>query len=348
MFKAVVLFLAVLTASASSAGTAYPPTIQALIAHQWVPAHDLDLMDKFYLEVAGMLEAEKFAELEGLAKELRASKILFTNGDQASHHLYMALAEMPNDKDEPAWQRREALIKKWMDQGHSGESLMARASFDVNASIRFKGRDRRAAEVATTRDRVRANDHLNWGRQAAADAGRRLKEDPDVYYWMAETLYDPDRFQFQKLAEKSHAADPAFPYTDAVTTVSMAMTSGSINRHGGGEWLDKVMARPDGLGAEAYARSCVELARRTSATYFFKTLSVEYGKVATGFGMMSKRFPNSQSNYSRWIFFLCARRDWPTAQKYVQFMKGKFDRRFWLSEKRYTEIISQKEDIDGH
>ncbi|MES2201776.1 MAG: hypothetical protein V4498_05955, partial [candidate division FCPU426 bacterium] len=185
----------------------------------------------------------------------------------------------------------------------------------------------------------------------AEDAERKLKADPEAYYWVAETGWSQglDRLEFQKLAEKSHAADPAFPYTDALTTIFMAYRGSSINTQGGGGWLDKVMARPDGLGAEAYARSCVEIASHSStATYFFRDISAEYAKVATGFGMMSKRFPNSQSNYSRWIYFLCARKDWPAAQKYVQFMKGKCDRRFWRGEKRYLEIISQKEDLGGH
>jgi hypothetical protein len=244
----------------------------------------------FRLKMRALYNNRRFSELEPVAAEIRRTKPRFDNGSWKIAQFY------------------EPLLVVVRNQRACGNCMIA---FTRTGSRNFQRRLQRAlltrtflesthgtpaALISPTKLRRKAGDSLANG---SAQAGRTLGEarqlsDKDPFWWVvalgvALGQHWPKN-DYDQLLENAKAFEPKFWGYDTARAISL------LPRWYGepGDWeayAEQVAARPDGLGAEIYARIVMSL--HGYYDNVFRETKASWPKVRQGLIEMRQKYPRS-------------------------------------------------------
>lgn len=232
----------------------------------------------------------RFAELEAIVADVRSAKAKFSDGTWKIESFYDSL-ECRSSEPESMWQLHDRIHRSWIAQ--FPESVAARvAHADFFCSYAWHARGSGFADSVTPEGWRLFKERLASA-HAIVEGARKLKQKDPYLDLVALTVAlgeGPAQEEYDALVEAAHAAEPTFWRYDTKRAYSLLP-----RWHGApGDWESfaaKASARPDGLGAEVYARIVLWL------TGYYDDIFVEseasWSKTREGLELMLKRYPDS-------------------------------------------------------
>jgi hypothetical protein len=232
----------------------------------------------------------QFDELEKDVADLRATKALYGDGRWKIVTFYEGL--VPNrESNEETWQKVAKYLADW--RAAKPESLAARvANAQFLVDYAWKARGSGYADTVTEDGARLMQKRLAESRQILMDA-QKLKDMDPMYFKTAMTVALGEGWPpaaYDDLVNHAVQFEPKFWLIDASRAYSL------LPRWYGekGDWeayADKAAARPDGLGAETYARIVIYLFRFHDN--IFRDSKASWPKTREGLKIMLKKYPQS-------------------------------------------------------
>jgi len=244
----------------------------------------------FRLKMRALYNNRRFAELEPVAAEIRQTKPLFGNGSWRIAQFYESFA-CRREEPESMWQLHDRIHQDWIAQFPA--SITARIAYaDFLREYAWHARGTDFADKVTEEGWRLFGERLESARKALAEA-RELTE-KDSFWW--EVALGVARGQqlpknaYDQLLEEAKAIEPKFWGYD------IARASSLLPRWYGepGDWeayADQAAARPDGLGAEIYAR--IVMALYGYYDNVFRETNASWPQVREGLIAMRQKYPRS-------------------------------------------------------
>jgi hypothetical protein len=244
----------------------------------------------FRHDVRQLYNSRDFNELEKIAAKLRATKARFGNGWWKIESFYDSL-ECRAEEPESMWRLHDQIHRDWIAK--KPESISARVAYaDFFCSYAWHARGSDYADRVTSE-----GGRLFQARLASAhkivDEARKMKEKDPYLAMVALTVAlgeGPDKAEYDAIVEEADAAEPSFWRYDTKRAFSLLP-----RWHGKpGDWEAfalKAAARPDGLGAEVYVRSVLNVENFYGNV--FDESDVSWPKTREGLELMLKRYPES-------------------------------------------------------
>jgi hypothetical protein len=244
----------------------------------------------FRLKTRGAYNNRRFDELDALAAELRKEKPLFGNGSWRIVQFYGAF-ELNDDETEEMWKEHERIHQQWIAANPT--SVTARVAYaDFLTSYAWQARGSGFADSVTD-----AAWHLFGERLAAAGEilkeGRELPEKDPMWWMVALRLalgQGWPKEQYNAMLEEAVSFEPKFWGYHTTRAYSLLP-----RWHGQpGDWeayAEQAAERPDGLGAEVYARIVIRL--RGFHDNVFGETKASWPKTREGLEIMLKKYPDS-------------------------------------------------------
>ena len=242
------------------------------------------------LETRQAYNNRRFDDLEKKAAQLRAGKEVFGNGSWKIAQFYAALA--CNDAEpESMWQLHDRIHQEWI--AAKPASISARVAYaDFLTEYAWRARGTGYADKVSEDGWRLFGERLAAARKVLEEA--RGLEEKDPYWWVTALTValgqSWDRAQYEVLIAEAHAFEPKFWGYDTSRAVSL------LPRWLGepGDWeayAEQAAARPDGLGAEVYARIVSRL--RGFYENVFRETKASWPKTREGLAEMLRKYPDS-------------------------------------------------------
>lgn len=234
--------------------------------------------------------SSRFDELEKIAAEARASKALFGNGSWKIFQFYQALA--CHDKEpESMWQLHDQIHEAWIAaKPDSITARVAHADFLVEYAWHARGN----GYANTVTPKAWKTFGIRLGKAAKILENARTLEQKDPYFWnVALTIGKGQSWEkpaFDAMVAEAAAFEPKFFAFDVTRASTL------LPRWYGepGDWeayAQQASERPNGLGAEVYARIVMSL--RGYHDNVFRDSKASWPRTKEGLQLMRKRYPDS-------------------------------------------------------
>lgn len=257
------------------------------------------------------LENRRFDELEADAKEMREKKENFVDGGPKSFQFYYTFGT--GGESEEVWQQHDKLHQEWI--AAKPDSITARIAHAAFLNVyAWRARGSGYANTVGEENFRIFRERLEKSAQIL-EAARKLPE-KDRHWWhqlmtvaLGQSWPKP---LFEKLIAEAHAFDHAFYMIDDSRVYSL------LPRWLGepGEWeayAEAAAARPDGLGAESYAR----MVNSVSIYYdnVFRETKANWPKTREGLEIIRQKFPFSLYWINASAKLATQGEDWPLAME---------------------------------
>lgn len=244
----------------------------------------------FRLRARQAYNSRSFDELEKMASALRSSKETFGNGSWKIAQFYQAFA-CREDEPESMWTLHQQIHRDWITaKPASVTAQVAYADFLTDYAWRARGS---GYVDSVTEEGWRLFRERMASARAALDEARKLKE-KDPYLWLVGLEIargqEWSKAEYDSWLTEAKSIEPKFWGYDTERAFSL------LPRWYGkpGEWeayAEEASARPDGLGAETYARIVIHL--RGYHENIFTESKASWPKVRDGLAEMRKKYPTS-------------------------------------------------------
>jgi hypothetical protein len=285
------------------------------IAAKLQPAKD-PIEEEIYkakLETRQAYNNRRFDELETKAAALRTSKETFGNGSWKIVQFYEALG--CDDKEpESMWQLHDRIHQEWI--AAKPASIAARVAYvDFLTDYAWRARGSGYADTVTKEGWRLFEERLDAARKVFME-GRALEEKDPCLWLQAFTValgQGWDLRSYETLLAEAHALEPKFWGHDVARAYSLLP-----RWHGEeGDWeafAEKTAARPDGLGAELYAR--ILMRQRRFYENVFRETKASWPKTKEGLSLLIEKYPNSLSLLSEAAMLATLAQDQPAAKEW--------------------------------
>jgi hypothetical protein len=245
---------------------------------------------KFRVNTRQAYNNRRFDQLERIAGEVRTAKALFGNGSWKIAQFYESF-ECREEEPESMWELHDQIHRAWT--AVKPASITARLAYaDFLVGYGWHARGHEYANKVTPKGWKLFAERLAAARTAFGEAQSLPEKDP--YLWVVglsiALAQDWPESGYSALLGEAHAAEPRYWGYDTTRAISL------LPRWYGqpGEWetyAEETSARPDGLGAELYARIVA-----TQATYYknvFRETQASWPRTREGLEQMRQRYPDS-------------------------------------------------------
>lgn len=232
----------------------------------------------------------RFDELEKIAAEARASKARFGNGSWKIFQFYQSLA-CHEEEPESMWQLHDKIHEAWI--AAKPDSITARVAH-ADFLVEYAWHARGSGYADTVTPKAWKTFGIRLGKAARILENARTLEPKDPYFWnVALTVGMGQGWEkpaFDAMVAEAAAFEPkffAFDLTRARTLLP--------RWHGEpGDWeayAQQASERPNGLGAEVYARIVMSL--RGYHKNIFRETKASWPRTREGLMLMRERYPDS-------------------------------------------------------
>lgn len=231
----------------------------------------------------------RFDELEKLFTQARDSKTLFRDGEWKLERLYRSLT-CRDEEPENMWELHDKIHESWI--AAKPESLTARiAHADFFVAYAWHARGNGYANKVPPKAWKTFEIRLAKAAKILEKAKELNQKDP--YYWHVLMTVGKgqgwDKATFDSVVEKSVAEEPKYyPIDEMRATTLLPRWYGEP-----GDWEAyalKAAERPDGLGAETYAR--IVLALWGYHDNIFRETKISWPKTKEGLQLLRTRYPD--------------------------------------------------------
>lgn len=302
---------------------------------QSVTDPDAEKAAAFRKQMAELLYAQKFDELEKEAAAARASKEVFGNGSWKISQFYQAF-ERKNRDAQGLWNVTEDALQAWQKAfPNSVTARIAHADFLVDYAWHARGTG--YANTVTPEGWRLMEERLSQANKVLVEAGKLPEKDPVLYLVALQVALGAglDKAGYDKLMEEAHALEPTFWGYDASRAYSLLP-----RWHGAkGDWeafAAKAAARPDGLGAEVYARIVMRLV--DFHENIFRESKASWPKTKEGIEILKKKYPDSVEILSYGALLATSAYDNATAKAYFEELGDRYleDSKVWPSKESFV------------
>lgn len=268
--------------------------------------------NEYRLQIRGLYNNSRFAQLETEAKKARDSKARMKNGAWQLHHFYTCL-ECRDDEPESMWQLHDRIHQAWI--AAFPKSITARIAYaDFQAEYAWHARGSGYAGSVSQQGWKLFGERLAQGRKTLEDAARELGITCPMWYQVRLRIglgQNASRTEYDAIYAAAKKFEPQF------TTYDSAHAKYLLPRWNGqpGEWEAAALkdaAWPGGPGLEGYAFVVSQM--RGSYSNLFKETKVSWPKVREGFEKMSANYPESLEVLSVYTSLACSAGDQATAR----------------------------------
>jgi len=234
--------------------------------------------------------SHRFDELEKEAAEVRAAKSAFDNGSRKLVQFYDSF-ECSSKEPESMWQLHDKIHREWIEK--FPQSITARVAYaGFLTDYAWHARGTGYADSVTKEGWRVFGERIEAARKVLEEAQNLPEKDP-CWYMVAFRValgQSWDETVYAHLAEKATAFDPKFWGFDVQRAYSL------LPRWFGhpGEWesyAEDAAARPDGLGAEIYARIVISNWDRYDNV--FNDTRIFWPKTRDGLTIILQKYPRS-------------------------------------------------------
>ncbi len=289
----------------------------------------------FRKQMAELLYAQKFDELEKEAAAARASKEVFANGTWKISQFYFAF-ERKNRDAQGLWNVTEDALQAWQKAFPS--SVTARIAYaDFLVDYAWHARGTGYADTVTPEGWRLMKERLSQANKVLVDARKLPEKDPVLYSVALQVALGVglDKAGYEKLMDEAYAFEPTFWGYDASRAYSL------LPRWYGepGEWeafAAKAAARPDGLGAEVYARIVMRLV--DFHENLFRESKASWPKTKEGIEILKKKYPESVEILSYGALLATCANDNKTAKAYFEELGDRYleEGKIWPSKESFV------------
>lgn len=266
----------------------------------------------FRIKTRQAYNTRRFDELEKVATELRASQALFGNGSWKITEFYESL-KCQGSEPEDMWELHDQIHRAWI-AAHA-QSLTARLAYaDFLVSYAWHARGHEYANKVTRKGRQLFVERLAEARQVFAEAQSLPEKDPRLWTIGLSIAQGQDwpESGYNALLGEAHAFAPR--YWDYDTSRAISLMPRWYGQPGECEaYAEETAARPDGLGAELYARIVA-----SQCGYYeniFTETQVSWPKTREGLEQMRQRYPDSLNILNITAMLATLAEDWPMAKE---------------------------------
>lgn len=287
---------------------------------------------QFTLKTRGLYNASRFDELEALANQLRVEHGRFGNGSWKIHHFYEAL-RCRSDEPETMWQLHESIHEKWdAARPRSITAHVAHADFVIEYAWHARGSG--SANKVTKEGWRLFGERLAKAKQLL---DKSAAFEPKCPMWWSACLrvalgqgWSWD--DYEKLFQEAKAFDPQFWWYDiAKADYLLPRWYGQPDdwEHG----LGLEINRPNGLGAETYARVVDEM--QSYYENIFRESKASWPLTREGFELMRQRYPESLEILSDYCWLACLADDRALARKLFDQLNGRMLTSIWRDQNNF-------------
>ncbi|MHA3771796.1 hypothetical protein ACXR0O_09700 [Verrucomicrobiota bacterium sgz303538] len=244
----------------------------------------------FRVEVRQAYNNRQFDELEKRATALRAAKETFGNGSWKLAQFYAAFG-CRDDEPESMWQLHDQIHKDWI--AAKPASITARVAYaDFLTEYAWRARGTGYANTVTQQGWQLFQQRMNAAHKVLVDARKLQEKDP--YWWLVALQVARGegwpKAQYDALVTEAKSVEPKFWGYHTERAFSL------LPRWYGeeGDWetyAEQEAERPDGLGAEMYARIVMNL--RGYHENIFRETKASWPKTREGLEQLRKKYPKS-------------------------------------------------------
>ena len=290
-------------------------------------------VEAFRTRMHELFAGARFAELETVAEEMRSQKALFGDGGWKLVEFYESLPP-PATEPEHVWEKAEALHEDWL--AAKPQSLTAHlACAEFLTSFAWKARGSGSAATVTEVGRRLFLERLTAGRDILKKARDLPGSDP---VWWAQALRIGRGLSWpganlDALAEEGHANAPDFWRSD------IARANSLLPRWQGkpGDWeayAEKAATRPDGLGAEVYARIVIFMLYYYD--HVFRQSKASWPRTREGLEQLRKKYPDALELTSYAALLAAMAEDQATAQGMFAALGDAYLPKVWKKPERFV------------
>jgi hypothetical protein len=287
---------------------------------------------QFLLKTRALYNASKFDELEALANQLRADRARFGNGSWKIYQFYEAL-RCRSDEPEGMWQLHSRIHENWdIAKPRSITACVAHADFFAEYAWHARGT---GYSNTVTKEQWRLFDERLAKAEQLLDRSAEFEPKCPVWWLVRMTVargraWDWD--DHERLFQEAKAFEPQFwGYDVAKATYLLPRWHGQP-----GEWeyaLSLEVNRPNGLGAEAYAR--VVNALHGYYKNVFRESNASWPLTRDGFESMRQRYPTSLEILSDYCWLACLAEDRALARKLFDELGGRMLANIWGNQNNF-------------
>jgi hypothetical protein len=269
-----------------------PPPADASELARLKPTKDpvLEEINAFRQQTRQKYNTRQFAELEKLATELRQTKPVFGNGSWKIVQFYDSF-ECSGKELENMWQLHDRIHQDWIAQfPQSVTAQIAYAAFFKDYGWHARGHA--YADKVTTDGARLFDDRLQSAFGMLEPAGKSPEKDQYWYLTAFQIALGQGwtKYRYEQLLEEAKKFEPKFWGYDVARAHSL------LPRWYGepGDWeeyAEHAAARPDGLGAEVYAR--IVMAEHGYYDNVFRETKASWPKVREGLLALRQKYDHS-------------------------------------------------------
>jgi hypothetical protein len=250
----------------------------------------LDEIYAYRKQIRLLYNNRRFDELEKEAADVRAAKSAFDNGSRKLVQFYDSL-ECSAKEPESMWQLHDQIHRDWIEK--FPQSITARVAYaHFFTDYAWQARGHEYADKVT-KDGWRLFEERNEAARKILEEAQHLPEKDPCWYrgkFSVALGQSWDETAYDHLVEEAKSFDPTFWGFD------MQRANSLLPRWFGhpGEWesyAEDAAARPDGLGAEIYARIVME-----NWSYYdnvFQDTRIFWAKTREGLTIILQKYPRS-------------------------------------------------------
>ena len=281
-------------------------------------------------QAKALLDAKDFDKLDSLAAQYRDSRECYADGSWKLSEVYVGL-ELSDQASDSEWESHLAIFNDWIKA--RPESITARVALaDEWVGYAWKARGVGYANTVTQKGWQLLSERMQRA-LAVLRAARTLKQ--GCPYWGSTMLrialgLGADRSQYDALFK-----DIVHTYPDYSRYYSLRATYLLPRWHGNaGEWEADLEQSADKIGVEEgdllYARVVWSMQQGRTFDNIFKESKLSWDRIARGFAIIEKRYPDSLAAKSERAFLTALGGPVNEAQPSFDKLEGKVDLSIWL------------------
>ncbi len=286
-------------------------------------------LEAFRKEIRALALEKKWAELDARAEELRKSKARFPGGSWKIRHFYESVNPYENVRP---WVQ---LSRLWIAE--RPQSITAHIAYtEALLDYAWAARGETAVNELSPEVAKLFKDQLDEAWEVLEKAKELPEKDP---YWWSSALRAGqglgfERKRYDQLFDEAVAFEPGFfPYYLQKARYLLPRWHGKP-----GEWeefAEAVAKKPDGPGAEVYARIIMDMARDHRDVFGETAVSWELARA--GFEEILQKYPESLYWPSVYGFFACRNKDRDAARKVFEKLDGRVLLSAWGKQEMFVE-----------
>jgi hypothetical protein len=287
------------------------------------------------LKTRQAFNSKRFDDLEAEASALRKGKETYGDGTWKILQFYNAL-DCADEEPESMWKLHESIYQAWM--GAKPQSITARVAYGaflINYAWQARGSGY-ANEVTKEGWRL-FGERLSSAGKVLIEARSLAEKDPCLWYYALTVArgqgWSPD--QFKAVLDEGRAHEPKFWGYDTARAYSLLP-----RWHGEpGDWeafAEESAARPDGLGAEVYARIVISL--RDYHGHVFRESKASWPKTKEGLQVLLEKYPESLWLLSEATMLATMAEDREMAKRLFERIGDRYLRSTWEEPERFAHF----------